>query len=159
MQDVQDALNHAFQGTAHVILSACARHERTRELDTLDGGAGFLSWALAAACTTRFQERRKDGHSLSLTDILRLMQKILDEINRPLIEKERLPAPEALIYARGGDGEIRFTEPKLPSVPPGVHHEQYDRVDRLKAMFADHSGFMRDRLESFVGRQAELQEI
>src|SRR5207253_10601763 len=30
---------------------------------------------------------------------------------------------------------------------------------KLRAMFVDHSGFIRDRLESFVGRQAELAEI
>jgi tetratricopeptide (TPR) repeat protein len=33
------------------------------------------------------------------------------------------------------------------------------REQRLRAMFADHSGFMQDRLDSFVGRKKELAEL
>jgi hypothetical protein len=34
-----------------------------------------------------------------------------------------------------------------------------EKVKNLKAMIADHRGFMQDRLSSFVGRQSELAEI
>ena len=44
-------------------------------------------------------------------------------------------------------------------LPRTTSAEQAERVARLKAMVADQSGFMRDRLASFVGRQAELAEI
>ena len=49
-------------------------------------------------------------------------------------------------------------------VSPAVHLWENscaiaEREARLKAMLADHSGFLRDRLESFVGRQIELEEI
>src|SRR5258708_17338385 len=37
--------------------------------------------------------------------------------------------------------------------------QRAERMLRLRALLADHSGFMRDRLESFVGRQKELVEI
>ena len=39
----------------------------------------------------------------------------------------------------------------------GITH--VGREERLRAMLADHSGFLRDRLDSFVGRQLELGEI
>ena len=39
------------------------------------------------------------------------------------------------------------------------NYAQVEREERLRAMLADHSGFLRDRLNSFVGRQAELAEI
>ncbi len=158
-QDIQDVLNQAFQGSANVILSACARYERTRELDTLDGGAGFLSWALTAACTTRFQEASQDSHSLSLANILRWLPVVLEEINRSLNENERIPLPEALIYTRGGDGEVWFTEPGGPLSSRIEPDEWQNKEFRLKAMLIDHSGFMRDRLESFVGRQKELAQV
>lgn len=158
-QDVQDALNQAFQGSANAILSACARFERTRELNTLDGGAGFLSWAIATACTSRFQEVSQDSYSLSLGNILHWLPTILAEINRPLNENERLPLPEVLIYTRGGDGEIWFTESEgLISSKIGFNAQQ-ERERRLKAILADHGGFMRDRLSSFVGRVQELAAI
>ncbi len=37
--------------------------------------------------------------------------------------------------------------------------EKAKREAKLKAMLADHSGFLRDRLGSFVGRQVELDQI
>jgi len=36
--------------------------------------------------------------------------------------------------------------------------QRTDREQRLRFMFADHSGFLQDRLESFVGREQELTE-
>src|SRR5207248_9161397 len=80
-QDLQDALNEIFHGSASVIVTAYARFERTRELDMLDGGAGFLSWALTEGCTTHFQEVSQDGHSLSLANVLHWLPLMLKEIN------------------------------------------------------------------------------
>src|SRR5206468_7608 len=37
--------------------------------------------------------------------------------------------------------------------------EERERKTQLRALIADHSGFMRDRLESFVGREKEVTEI
>src|SRR5207244_4851616 len=37
--------------------------------------------------------------------------------------------------------------------------ERAERETRLRAMIADHKGFMCDRLASFVGRRRELEEI
>ncbi|MBV8821428.1 MAG: hypothetical protein JO123_01395, partial [Ktedonobacteraceae bacterium] len=39
------------------------------------------------------------------------------------------------------------------------HAQEAERIARLEAMFADHSGFIRDRLSSFVGRVKELVDI
>lgn len=38
-------------------------------------------------------------------------------------------------------------------------NEQTAKETRLRAMLADHSSFLRDRLSSFVGRQSELSDI
>jgi tetratricopeptide (TPR) repeat protein len=37
--------------------------------------------------------------------------------------------------------------------------QRVEREHRLRAMFADHSGFLQDRLASFVGREKELTEL
>src|SRR5207248_6977833 len=108
---------------------------------------------------THFQEVSQDCHSLSLADVLHWLPLMLKEINLSLNEDEQLPSPEALIYTRGGDGEIWFTE---PGGLLSFHFERDARTDRehhLKAMLPDHSGFMHDRLSSFVGRVQELAEI
>lgn len=55
-QNIEDVLSKELEGSASMILSACSRLERARELASLDGGAGFLSWVLLASCTVRFSE-------------------------------------------------------------------------------------------------------
>lgn len=158
-QDIQDALNRACEGSANAILSACARHEQTRELDTLEGGAGFLSWTLAAACTTHFHKVSRDGRSLSLADILRWIPNVLAEINASLNIEEQLPNPIMLSESRSGDGEIWLTEPAEVFPSKGENGEQYDKEHFLRTLLIDHTGFMNSRLNSFVGRVRELAEI
>ena len=67
---IQSTLQQAL-GSSCVILSACSRTKTTRELEALDDGegAGFLSWALTTACTSRFQEVSEGSDALSLMDI------------------------------------------------------------------------------------------
>ena len=69
------------------------------------------------------------------------------------------------------NGRLKFRIPKVSGHPPSKDQITADmlrlqqnsshanRGERLHAILADHSGFMRDRLESFVGRQTELAEI
>ncbi|GHO79576.1 hypothetical protein KSD_73470 [Ktedonobacter sp. SOSP1-85] len=159
MQEIRESLDRTFQGSTSAILCACAKRERTRELETLDGGAGFLSWVLTSACTTRFEEVSPDADSLSLKHILSWLPRALEEVNHSLSEKEQLAPPEIMIHTRGGDGDIWLTEPKKLSQPEKERVEQYAREDRLQAMLADHSGFIHDRLSSFVGRSQELSSI
>jgi hypothetical protein len=86
--DIKGLLTQELEGSASIILSACSRLDRAREVETLDGGAGFLSWVLLASCTTRFQEVSPDHHSLSLGDIWRWMPKALVAVHSLLDKAE-----------------------------------------------------------------------
>lgn len=85
-QELEIALQD-IKGSVSAILSACAPHKPTRELDTLelyhDRGAGFLSWALAAACSEYFTTVSRDG-ALSLSDVLHWLPGARDRINEEL---------------------------------------------------------------------------
>ncbi len=154
--EITSALQEALQGSGSAILAACS----ARELEILDGGAGFLSWALASACTTRFKEVSLDGRSLSLTQAWQ--RRILPrhkEVNQKLSKDERLPPPLSW-HRQEGDGEIWLTEAGRDTAEKRRHEKpSYDREHFLKAPLADHSSFMHDRLSSFVGRAKELAEI
>ena len=144
-----------LEGSANVILSACSRLERARELASLDGGAGFLSWVLLASCTTHFSEVSPDHRSLSLMDIWHWMPKALEEVNRSLSQAEQLPRPLLISQLEAGtDGEMWLTEARRDTTGRSDHDgPEHERERILKALLADHSSFMHDRLSSFVGRE------
>lgn len=158
-----------LQGSASIILTACSRFERTRELDTLDEGAGFLSWVIINACSTRFAEVSSDGHSLSLSDIWKHIgtfhaeanRTLSEEVKRPLSPEERLPLPALRSELEGGvDSEIWFTPARKSSDgQSALENQTYNREQQLEIMIADHSSFINDRLNSFVGRTRELAKI
>ena len=158
-QNLEEILHETTRGSASGVLAACSRSKRTRELDTLDGGAGFLSWAIAAGCTTRFGEVSPDGISLSLDDLWSWLPLALKEVNETLSEGILIPQP-ILWSEKEGDGQIYFT-PLNQNQYRRVRYpaQSYERDFQLKAMLSDHQGFIQDRLESFVGRQAELEII
>ena len=110
-QDIQSSLQQTLKGSVNIILLACSHREKARELETLDGGAGFLSWALTTACTSRFEEVSQGNHSLSLADIRQWIPSLLQEVNSSLEPKDQLPEPIFVIETRGGDDrEIWLTE-------------------------------------------------
>jgi hypothetical protein len=161
-QDIRGLLSKELEGSASIILSACSRFESARELKMLDGGAGFLSWVLIASCTKRFQEVSPDHCSLTLADIWRWMPTALAEVNSLLNQTERLPSPilDSHLEAGADWEKIWLTEARRePAGKSGYEKPVYDRERFLKALLADHSSFMRDRLSSFVGRVQELKDI
>jgi tetratricopeptide (TPR) repeat protein len=102
-----------IKGSVSAILSACASHKRTRELDTFelyrDRGAGFLSWALAAACSEHFAAVSRDG-ALSLSDILTWLPGVRERINQELGLDEQISSPWVLSERDiAGDDEIWLT--------------------------------------------------
>jgi tetratricopeptide (TPR) repeat protein len=160
-QNIEGVLSKELEGSASIILSACSRLERARELTSLDGGAGFLSWVLLASCTTRLSDVSPDHRSLTLMDIWRWIPIALAEVNASLGAAEQLPRPILISQLEAGtDGEIWLTEVRRDSSgrsdPDSLVQ---DREHFLKALLSDHSSFMRDRLDSFVGREKELAEI
>lgn len=160
-QNIEGVLSKELEGSASIILSACSRLERARELASLDGGAGFLSWVLLASCTARLSEVSPDHRSLCLMDIWRWMPTALAEVNNSLDAAEQLPRPILISQLEAGtDGEIWLTEVRRDSTGRSDHDgPMHDREHFLRALLADHSSFMRDRLDSFVGREKELAEI
>jgi hypothetical protein len=52
-----------------------------------------------------------------------------------------------------------LTPSNLSSIPDLIPSERVQREERLKALIIDHSGFIQERLESFVGREQELAAI
>src|SRR6266487_1565070 len=160
-QNIEGVLSKELEGSASIILSACSRLERARELASLDGGAGFLSWVLLASCTARLSEVSPDHRSLCLMDIWRWMPTALVEVNTSLGAAEQLPRPLLISQLEAGtDGEIWLTEVRRDSTGRNDHDRPvHDREHFLKALLADHSSFMRDRLDSFVGREKELAEV
>ena len=110
-QDIRNTFQQAL-GSTYVILLACSQRGQARELETLDGGAGFLSWTLTTACTNRFEEVSPDKHSLSLTDIWRWMPTALEEANSSLKPEEQKLYPPIILneVVAGDDGTIWLTE-------------------------------------------------
>jgi hypothetical protein len=91
-QELEYALGD-LKGSASIILSACASHKRTRELDTLEldneYGAGFLSWALASAFTRDFASI-VDDQALSFTDLWKWLPEALSKVNKDLKINEKI---------------------------------------------------------------------
>src|SRR5579885_1755637 len=153
-------LAETFQGIASVILTACPATEKARELDTLDGGAGFLSWMLINACGAHFREVSPDEHSLSLNDIWEHKAKFLEEANQTLQEGPFIPEPQLEMEIQGVAREIWFTETKRSAIESNrVDTSLYDREEYLRALITDHSHIIRDKLSSFVGRHQELTDL
>jgi MoxR-like ATPase len=126
-------------GSSCAILSACSQAKTTRELDALDDGegAGFLSWAVTTACTSRFQEVTKGSNALSLMDIWHWMPTALEEANsslKPGEEKLHLPI---LVneMTPGHDGEIWLTEQRRASTPKFAPNDQLTRKKYLESVY------------------------
>lgn len=129
--EIRDILHKTVQGSAIAILSACSRKARTRELDNLDGGSGFLSWAIRAGCTTHFHEASSspDQSVLSLNDLCdNWLPKALEYVNTTLSTDKTLPSPMLLNEQEIGYGsKIWLTDP-----PPSgqVTHIQQEETRR-----------------------------
>jgi hypothetical protein len=55
--------------------------------------------------------------------------------------------------------QVTLNSSSLSTLTHTKQAEKAERETRLRALLADHSSFMRDRLSSFVGRVQELKEI
>jgi Caspase domain len=88
------------------------------------------------------------GHSLPLV----INQRQVEE-QRPVLSGVQQDTFE-LVYRSD------FAQPSTQAYEETPSDRRHDeKGERLRAMFAGHSSFLRDRLESFVGRETELSEI
>jgi tetratricopeptide (TPR) repeat protein len=158
-QDIGEELDRVLQGSSNVILAACSRLEKTRELPMIDGdedGGGVLTWIVRKACTSRIREASRGYEdTLSLKDIQDWIPSIIRKINSGLSAEGQLPVPRAF-YEELGGGEIWLTKERrsISKVQP-----QTDHIDYLQNMIAHQRDFIDDRMRRFVGREAELQAL
>ncbi len=135
----EGVLSKELERSASIILSACSRLAHARELASLDGGAGFLSWVLLASCTTRFSQVSPNNRSLSLMDIWRWMPTALAEVNNTLGAAEELPRPLLISQLEAGtDGEMWLTEARREGTGRSDHDGAvYEREHFLRALLAE----------------------
>ncbi|MBA2393179.1 MAG: tetratricopeptide repeat protein [Ktedonobacteraceae bacterium] len=126
VSDLEQSLGD-LKGNVNVILSACAPNRTTRELDRLEidneQGAGFLSWAIARACSKDFMQAAHD-QALSLNDIWRWVMQAQGQVNQTLSTTEQIPLPRLFGEKEGPDDEIWFTSRRRKTLA--------DKHDELK---------------------------
>ncbi len=140
-EDIHDIVRHTAQGSSLAILSACARKDGTREFRELDGGSGFLSWAVRTACRGDFAGIPFDldhQHTLSLSDLERWIQKALDYVNATMNVHPPLPTPYLLRDQTVGH-EILLTPPLASKQQPSPVREEANRKKYLEQVFRSYS--------------------
>jgi HEAT repeat protein len=140
-EDIHDIVRHTAQGSSLAILSACARKDGTREFRELDGGSGFLSWAVRAACRGDFAGIPFDldhQRTLSLSDLERWIRKALDYINATMNIHPPLPTPYMLRDQTVGH-EILLTPPLDSEWRPSSVTEEENRRKYLEQVCRTYS--------------------
>jgi len=138
--EIHDIVKKTAQGSATVVLSACARNDQTREFSNLDGGSGFLTWTIREACSTYFTEASgdPDQKTLSLGDLERWIEKRLRYVNTQLNAHPPLPTPY-LYRDQPVGAEIWFTPPPFAERKPSPTKTEEDRRRYLEQMCRSYS--------------------
>src|SRR5712691_8061034 len=139
-EDIHDIVRKTAQGSTLAILSACARKDRTREFRELDGGSGFLSWAVRTACRRDFGgiPFDLDQHALSLSDLERWIRKALDYVNATMHIQPPLPLPYLLRDQAVGH-EILLTPPFASERRPSTAKDEENHRKYLEQVFRSYS--------------------
>ena len=139
--------------TGRVVLSSCLPHQTSRETEQLKHGL-FTHHLLQALAGRVRQAVRHDGW-VTVGSLFEYLSDTLPQSQSPVrsgVEHETFRLLEYREYAQAAIDPAHLLQ-------GNAEQSQRDKEHRLQALLADHSSFMRDRLASFVGRQAELQEI
>jgi hypothetical protein len=128
-EEIRDIVKKTAQGSVSAILSACARKEKTQEFSDLDGGSGFLSWAIRVACSTRLKDASSDPEqkALSLSDLDRWVKRALDEVNTTLNLHPPLPTPYLFRDQAVGNDIWLTPHPSLNGKPSITGNEENRR--------------------------------
>lgn len=140
-EDIHEIVRQTAQGSTLAILSACARKDGTREFRELDGGSGFLSWAIRTACRHNFAEIPFDldhQHALSLSDLERWIRKALDYVNATMNAHPPLPIPYLLRDQTVGH-EILLTPPLASERRPSPAKDKENHRKYLDQVFRSYS--------------------
>src|SRR6266567_6516166 len=140
-EDIHEIVRQTAQGSTLAILSACARKDGTREFRELDGGSGFLSWAIRTACRHNFAEIPFDldhRHALSLSDLERWIRKALDYVNATMNVHPPLPIPYLLRDQTVGH-EILLTPQLASERRPSPAKDEENQRKYLEQVFRSYS--------------------
>ncbi|NWJ97788.1 MAG: caspase family protein [Chloroflexi bacterium] len=133
-----------------VALSSCLPHQTSSEPTKL--GHGLFTYHLLQALRGEAEKEIYPYGELTIGSLFKHLSRNLPKEQIPVLTGTQhgdfvlLDFPEKIEAANQSGSSARETA-------------SIDKSTRLRAMFSDHSGFMRDRLESFVGRATELAEI
>jgi uncharacterized caspase-like protein len=138
------------KSAGRIALASCLPVQKAMEDPAL--GHGLFTYYLLEALSGRAIEAlRRDG-CLTVNGLYEYLAKYLPLEQRPVLSGVQQDTFELACYKEKA-------EKVTSSIPHSEDTTYQERKVRLHAMLADHSGFLRDRLESFVGRQKELAEI
>ncbi len=145
---------------ASIALTACTNPKQARAFRA-DGGTGFLSWILLNSFGSRLKDVSPNGGDLlSLGNILQKMSMFRDEANKILKPPHTLMPVPLCNKSKDEAQTIWFISPQRDASGRSLGDRYAEELaDVFKTALADHSGFMRSRLEGFVGRTRELNEI
>ncbi|GHO89137.1 caspase family protein [Dictyobacter formicarum] len=139
------------KSTGRVALLSCLPEQVA--VETVKHGHGRFTYYLLQALQGKApQALRRDGW-LIVNTLFEYLSQQLPEAQRPVLSGIQHDVFEIVCYPE-------FVRPlseqtsALPRTSPTLEKEAY-----VRAMLADHSDFLRDRLESFVGREQEVAEL
>ncbi len=150
---VQGYIKHIFASTtagARIALSSCLPTQEARESKQF--GHGLFTHYLLEALRGNAREAIRHTGCVTVGSLFDYISEQLPDDQKPVRSGVEQDAFKLVCYPDKAE----------PIHPPTLEPEdtkRAEREDRLRAMFANHSGFMQDRLSSFVGRQSELIEI
>jgi len=139
--------------TGRVVLSSCLPHQTSRETEQLKHG--LFTYHLLQALAGRDRKAIRHDGWVTVGSLFEYLSDMLPQSQSPVRSGVEHETFRLLEYPEHAAPSIDSTHLSQEQPEQG----QRDKEHRLKALLADHSSFMRDRLASFVGRQAELQEI
>ncbi len=134
--------------TGRVALSSCLPIQKAVE-DPAIGHGRFTYYLLEALSGRDHEALRRDG-CVTVSSLFEYIAKKLPREQRPVLSGVQQDIFELVCYSDKVERDLELKSEDL---------KLKERETRLRAMHADHSSFMHDRLSSFVGRDKELAEI
>jgi hypothetical protein len=140
----------AQSSAGHIVLSSCLSHQTSREEEKLQHGV--FTYHLLEALEGRIPEAIRPNGWITVGSLFDSLSEKLPDDQRPVKSGVELDTFKLLCYPdHTANAPVAST--------PFPNHIESEKESHLKAMMADHSAFMHDRLSSFVGRQQELEEL
>jgi uncharacterized caspase-like protein len=145
---VQSYIKEKLSTSAYgrVALSSCLPVQRAAEDPSLGHGR-FTYYVLEALSGRAVEAFNRDGR-LTVNGLFEYLTRKLPAEQRPVLSGVQQDTFELVYYSH----LAQMSKQAHANKEIQLDKHRVEKAERLRAMFADHSSFMRDRLESFVGR-------